>query len=179
MLIIPFGKARTKLDAYEYLYPYLNQTYNYLSNDNKNKYIQNYILKNILPHISNNKLKVLYLGLMISKLIKVYIGINTNDDRDSYVNKRIETPGILMANITYLCISKMVKEMKQNIPREINKELLKFSNTVACCADNNSDLLILIVPCCIGANVSASGNITDGPEYFFIFERQPMSSFRQ
>ena len=53
------------------------------------------------------------MNIIQKKLIKVYIGINSRDDRDSYVNKRIETPGILMGNITYLCISKMIKEMKQ------------------------------------------------------------------
>ena len=128
-------KIRTKLDAYEYLYPYLNQSYNYLSNESKNKYIQNYILKNILPHIKKDCDKVSYMGYMINRLIKVYIGIEKNDDRDSYINKRIETPGVLMANITYLCISKIAKEMKQNIPKEITRDIYSlntkdFSNNI-------------------------------------------------
>ena len=119
---------RTKLDAYEYLYPYLNQSYNYLSNENKNKYIENYILKNILPHVPTIPHKLLYLGYMINKLLKCYFEIEKPDDRDSYINKRIDTPGVLMGNLTYLCLSKMVKEIKQQLPKEVDKELYSINN---------------------------------------------------
>ncbi len=47
-------EIRTKLDAFQYLYQYLNQSYNYLSDENKNKYINNYVLKNILPTCSRS-----------------------------------------------------------------------------------------------------------------------------
>ena len=116
-------KIRTKLDAFEYLYPYLNQSYNYLSNENKNKYIENYVLRNILPHITDVSSKLMFLGYMVNKLIKCYLNIERIDDRDSYSNKRIDTPGVLLGNLTYLCISKMIKDIKQQMPKEVEKEL--------------------------------------------------------
>ena len=122
-------EIRTKLDAFQYLYQYLNQSYNYLSDENKNKYINNYVLKNILPHIPEVSDKLLYLGYMINKLLKCYFSIEPTDDRDSYINKRIDTPGVLMGNLTYLCFSKITKEMKQQIPKEVEKEKYSIDST--------------------------------------------------
>jgi DNA-directed RNA polymerase II subunit RPB2 len=58
------------------------------------------ILKNdFIPHIGNDDYslikKAYYLGYMINKLLQCYLGRIQPDDRDSYVNKRIELPGIL------------------------------------------------------------------------------------
>ena len=36
---------------------------------------------------------------MVNKLIKCYLNIDISADRDSYIHKRIETPGILLGNI--------------------------------------------------------------------------------
>ena len=43
--------------------------------------------------------KQFFLGHMIYKLILVYYNFDTFDDRDSYINKRINTPGVLLANL--------------------------------------------------------------------------------
>ena len=55
-------------------------------------------------------------------------------------------------------------------------ELRRFGKTVAVWANEDKELDIFIVPCCDGESVSASGRITEGPEYFFKFVRQCVSS---
>jgi DNA-directed RNA polymerase II subunit RPB2 len=126
---------RTQNEAYRFLFNYLNKNYNNISCEKKMLFIKNNIIKNILPHIANPKKKLLFLGLMVNKLIKCYLGILETDDRDSYYHKRIDTPGILMGSLTYLCINKIVKDIKLYINKEIssgicliNKDLSKIIN---------------------------------------------------
>jgi DNA-directed RNA polymerase beta subunit len=79
------------------------------------------IINDFLPHVGKNyRRKALYLGFMIRKMIRIYLGYDTYDNRDSYMNKRIDTPGILMSNLFRQCYGKMTKEMKNLIERELN-----------------------------------------------------------
>lgn len=60
-----------------------------------------YLLKtSFIPHIEGSyKQKAYYLGYMINKLLKVYLGRSEVDDRDSYVNKRVDLPGDLLMEL--------------------------------------------------------------------------------
>ena len=87
------------------------------------------IVNDFLPHVGKNyRRKALYLGFMIRKMIRIYLGYDTFDNRDSYMNKRIDTPGILMSNLFRQCYGKMTKEMKNLIERELN--LWRANSTV-------------------------------------------------
>jgi DNA-directed RNA polymerase II subunit RPB2 len=57
---------------------------------------------------------------MTNKLLKAYFGIANQDDRDSYVNKRIDLCGILLNNLFRNYFNKLVKDMQKQIVREIN-----------------------------------------------------------
>jgi DNA-directed RNA polymerase II subunit RPB2 len=57
---------------------------------------------------------------MVNKLIQTALGRIRPSDRDSYVNKRIDTTGILLNNLFRNYYNKMVKEMNKNILKEIN-----------------------------------------------------------
>ena len=48
---------------------------------------------------------------MASKLIKAYLGKTSRDDRDSYLNKRIELTGTLLNNLFRNYFNKLVNEM--------------------------------------------------------------------
>ena len=50
---------------------------------------------------------------MVNNLLQCYLGYRDFDDRDSYTNKRIELPGILLANLFRQYFSKMHKDMKK------------------------------------------------------------------
>lgn len=119
-------------DALEYLSKYLNITgypKEYLNNSNyRLEIIRNILQKDFLPHVGfDYDKKSLYLGSMVSKLIKCYLGLRSYDDRDSYINKRIDTPGILLANLYRQYYGKVVKDIKNMISREINSGSWKTS----------------------------------------------------
>ena len=127
ILLPSFEEAKgiyTEYDSYKYISKYLQNTYNNVTNESKIKYVKNVIINSYMPHIKNNKKKVLFTGLMINKLIKSYIELEETDDRDSFINKRIETPGVLIGNIIYQATSKIIKDMKQCIIKEIDSDVL-------------------------------------------------------
>ena len=52
----------------------------------------------IFPHMgvtSSSRDKAYLLGHMVNKLLSTYLGHRKSDDKDNYVNKRIESPGVL------------------------------------------------------------------------------------
>ena len=81
----------------------------------------NDVLNNdLFPHCHTNQQKIYFLGYMANKLLKAYFGIVNQDDRDSYVNKRIDLCGILLNNLFRNYFNKLVKDMQKQIVREIN-----------------------------------------------------------
>jgi DNA-directed RNA polymerase beta subunit len=98
------------------------------------------ITNDFLPHVGKSyRRKALYLGYMIRKMIRIYLGYDNYDNRDSYMNKRIDTPGILMSNLFRQCYGKMTKEIKVLIERELNLWRAN-QNSIATCdiiSDNN------------------------------------------
>jgi len=83
--------------------------------------LQNNITNDFLPHVGKSyRRKGVYLGFMIRKMIKIHLGLIEYDNRDSYMNKRIDTPGILMSNLFRQCYGKMTKEIKGLIERELS-----------------------------------------------------------
>lgn len=120
-------------DAIEYLAKYLNITgypREYMSNKiNRINIVRNVLEKEVLPHVGKDlKKKALYLGSMVNKLIQCFIGIKEFDDRDSYINKRVDTPGVLLASIFRQYYGKMIKDMKNMVQKEINVGGWKVTN---------------------------------------------------
>ena len=128
----------TQRDAFEYLAKHMN--INEYPRDAtaaslaKKLDMVRYVLTNeFMPHVGPDfARKALYLGYMMNKLLRVSIGAMPFDDRDSYVNKRIDTPGILMANVMRQYYGRMIKEMKNMMMKEITngawKATGKFGN---------------------------------------------------
>lgn len=120
-------------EALEYLSKYLTiigypkETLN--KSENKIKIIKDILRKDFLPHVGDSfKKKALYLGYMVAKLIKCSLNITPLDDRDSYINKRIDTPGIMMANLFRQYYGKVVRDMKTMINKEIQNGSWKVNN---------------------------------------------------
>lgn len=81
------------------------------------------ILKNdLFPHCSSEKQRLYFLGYMANRLIRASIGgdMFRQDDRDSYVNKRVDTTGALLNNLFRNYFNKLVKDMIKQVIREIN-----------------------------------------------------------
>ena len=106
-----------------------------MSGNNKQNYseslelLNHYIRNDFLPHTGKSyKRKAIYLGYMIRKIIKIHLKLHNYDNRDSYMNKRIDSPGILMSNLFRQCYSKMTKEIKSLIERELG--LWRVNNNI-------------------------------------------------
>jgi len=122
--IVESTQIKTQTDAIQYMTSYINPSNrtNY-SNDDLTRftYVKGTVLQDVLPHISDNCYvkKCYYLGLVVNKLLKCYLGIMPLSDRDSYENKRLEPCGVLIGNILYQCMTRISKEVKTNIQKEI------------------------------------------------------------
>ena len=74
----------------------------------------------LFPHCQTLSQKLYLIGYMAKKLIQTSLGWLPPDDRDSYLNKRIELTGTLINNLFRNYFNKLVKEMQKQIVREIN-----------------------------------------------------------
>ena len=74
----------------------------------------------IFPHCKTEKQKIYMLGYMTNILLQTSFGWLEENDRDSYVNKRIDLTGSLLNNLLRNYFNKLVKDMKKQIIREIN-----------------------------------------------------------
>ena len=108
----------SKEDAIEYI---LKNVTGNLRNTKTIETIRNVIDTDFIPHVTGNNKKALYLGHMIKKAISIYLGYEKYDNRDSYINKRIDSPGILMSNLFRQCYGKITKELKTMIEKDINQ----------------------------------------------------------
>jgi DNA-directed RNA polymerase II subunit RPB2 len=112
--------VRTREQAIQYLMSKMKNNKKYSETDLNEKNMQKRaalinILKNdLLPHLGNDEYslikKAYYLGLMIHKLLQCYLGRIKPDDRDSYVNKRIELPGMLFEPLFKQGLKKVISE---------------------------------------------------------------------
>jgi DNA-directed RNA polymerase II subunit RPB2 len=79
------------------------------------------ILNNdLFPHCHNMTQKIYFLGYMTNKLLQANFEMIKQDDRDSYVNKRIDLTGTLLNNLFRNYFNKLVKDMEKQVIREIN-----------------------------------------------------------
>ena len=79
------------------------------------------ILNNdLFPHCNTLIQKIYFLGYMTNKLLLASFEINKQDDRDSYLNKRVDLTGTLLNNLFRNYFNKLVKDMEKQIIREIN-----------------------------------------------------------
>ena len=122
MSILEGSSILTQTAAIDYMKNYINNSSNFKTDDiTKFNYIKNNVLVEVLPHVGNDNIhKCYYLGYMVNKLLKTHLNIYPVSDRDSYENKRIETVGTLVGNILFQCLTRLVKEIKSNIIKEVN-----------------------------------------------------------
>lgn len=74
----------------------------------------------LFPHCKTATQKIYFLGYMALRLIKSSLGILKHDDRDSYMNKRVDLTGALLNNLFRNYFNKVVKDMSKQVIREIN-----------------------------------------------------------
>ena len=93
----------------------------------KKEYALEVIENDLFPHCKTRTEKIYFLGLMVKKIIDSYIKDGKGDDRDSYVNKRVELTGTLINNLFRNYFNKMTKDIHKQVVREINNGSWKSS----------------------------------------------------
>jgi DNA-directed RNA polymerase II subunit RPB2 len=87
-----------------------------------------------LPHIGGSDMlyeKACYIAFITKKVLDVFTGVIPHDDRDAYPNKKVELPGNLLGNLfRYLFGTKVVKDMKTSITKEIHNGFWKSSGKI-------------------------------------------------
>ena len=79
------------------------------------------VLQNdLFPHCQTIKQKIYFLGYMANKLLQASFEWIKGDDRDSYLNKRIDLTGTSLNNLFRNYFNKLVKDMEKQIIKEIN-----------------------------------------------------------
>ena len=122
--IIDANKHTTKEEAIKYvtncvMYTPINMTPEQ-GKQKKLEFALEVLDNDLYPHCHNLKEKIYFMGYMTNKLLQTSFGWRKTDDRDSYVNKRIDTCGILLNNLFRNYFNKLVKDMNKQIIREIN-----------------------------------------------------------
>ena len=86
----------------------------------KKDYTKELFQNDFFPHCKSQEQKLYLLGFMANRLIRTALGYNPPDDRDSYLNKRIELCGSLLNNLFRNHYIRFVKDIEKQVVREIN-----------------------------------------------------------
>ena len=130
-------KLLTQEDAIDYLVNKMKVSRKYTETDKdlkvqqKKRHLIDQLENNFLPHIEGGlMLKAYYLGYMTNRLLNVYLGRRglddkgnpKTDDRDSYINKRIDVTGVLMMDLFKTLYRKMLGECNRYFNSRYNND---------------------------------------------------------
>ena len=122
--IVESNHIITTEDAFKHIMSYVlyisTDTNDAIADKRKNEFTQEILMNDVLPHCKTVEYKLYLLGYMCKKLIMTHLKKSPYDDRDSYLNKRIELTGTLLNNLFRNYFNKLVKEMQKQITKEIN-----------------------------------------------------------
>ena len=122
--IIDANKYLTQQDAIKYITTYAMYTPINMDKETgirkKTEFTMDILKNDLFPHCHNMTEKKYFLGHMTNRLLLVNFEIIKGDDRDSYLNKRIDLTGTLLNNLFRNYFNKLVKDMEKQVIREIN-----------------------------------------------------------
>ena len=101
---------------------YIGQFSIHIIKEEKQKdYARQVVENELLPHMgitSTVKEKCYLFGTMINKLIRTFFGLRTEDDRDNYKNKRVETAGVLCCELFRTLFKKFTKNLQIQLEKK-------------------------------------------------------------
>lgn len=122
-------KIMTQEAAFDYLINKIRVPKRYSDTDEqvritqKKIHLESLLKNNFLPHMKPDKTtKAYYLGYMINRLLQCYLGRISKDDRDSYVNKRVDLPGNLIFELFKQYYKKMLNECSKHFRKRNNDD---------------------------------------------------------
>ena len=120
-----FKVIRTQEDAIEYLTTKLKSNKRYSETDEaireqqKRMHVVKILENDLLPHMGKNLInKAIYIGYMCNKMLNVVLKRTEIDDRDSYLNKRIDHIGVLLG----ILFKQHYKKMLNDCAKFFNKK---------------------------------------------------------
>jgi DNA-directed RNA polymerase II subunit RPB2 len=122
--IVDANNILTQEDAIKYLMSHAMYTPINMDKESgikkKREFTKDILKNDLFPHCHNMTQKIYMLGYMTNKLLRCSFEWIQPDDRDSYLNKRIDLTGTLLNNLYRNYFNKLVKDMQKQIIREIN-----------------------------------------------------------
>jgi DNA-directed RNA polymerase II subunit RPB2 len=122
--IIDANKYTTTEEAIKYLTSFAMYTPLNMDKETgakkKYEFTMDILHNDLFPHCHNLSQKVYFLGYMANKLLQVNADLIKGDDRDSYLNKRIDLTGTSLNNLFRNYFNKLVKDMEKQVIKEIN-----------------------------------------------------------
>lgn len=82
--------------------------------------VEEYLDRELLPHVARAD-KASFIGYMVWRLLRVRLGLSECDDRDNYVNKRVDQTGVLLAQLFRQLYKKVRNEYRLQIVRSLEK----------------------------------------------------------
>lgn len=120
-----------------------------IKEEKRKDYARQVVESDIFPHLgilSTNTEKAYILGMMLKKLLLTSIGERLEDDRDNYINKRVEMSGILCCELFRTLFKRYIKKIyiqlekkkfKPDILSVISRENLITTGIRHCMATGN------------------------------------------
>ena len=109
---------KTQEDALKFISKYAMHS---LKEDKSVDYIKQVVENELLPHLgitASIKEKAFYLGYMVKKLLCTHAGIRKEDDRDHYINKRVETTGILFNDLFRTLFKRYIANLQMQLEKK-------------------------------------------------------------
>ena len=94
----------------------------------KQEFAIDVLSNDLFPHCRTDEQKIYFLGYMINKVIRAKLNLIEQDDRDSYLNKRIDLTGTLLNNLFRNYFNKVVKDLQKQTIKEINNGSWRSTN---------------------------------------------------
>ena len=122
--IIEANKYMTYEESVKYITGYVSYTPINMDKETgalkKHNFALEVLQNDLFPHCKTLKQKIYFLGYMANKLMQSSFEWIKGDDRDSYLNKRIDLTGTSLNNLFRNYFNKLVKDMEKQIVKEIN-----------------------------------------------------------
>lgn len=93
----------------------------HIKDDKRVDYALQIVENELLPHMgitSTIKEKAYFMGNMISKLIRTHVGLRNEDDRDNYINKRVEMAGVLCCELFRGLFKRFLKSIQTQLEKK-------------------------------------------------------------
>lgn len=111
-------KIKTKNEALAYIGQFSKHT---ISKDERVRYAEQIVNPDLFPHMGNSALlkeKIILIGQMVKKLVFTKLGFRNPDDMDNYENKRVDTCGVLCANLLRNLFKKYINTVKIQLEKK-------------------------------------------------------------